>query len=110
MKPRTGASCCWPRGTACGLKLDQVDIGSRVLHIHRLKNGLSTDHPLLRGDELRTISGWLKVLNQMKVPPGVTVGNPGQDERDSGMKANTDSAMKPNSFRPTSESRSASPG
>src|SRR5215831_9926678 len=41
---------------ACHLNLDQVDIYSRVLHVHRLKNGLSTDHPL-RGDELRTITG-----------------------------------------------------
>jgi hypothetical protein len=30
-------------------------------------------------------------------------------EQGSGMKANTDSAMKANSFRPTPESRSASP-
>src|SRR5215467_1354739 len=29
---------------ACHLNLDQVDIYSRVLHVHRLKNGLSTDH------------------------------------------------------------------
>src|SRR5262245_20836445 len=31
-------------------------------------------------------------------------------EQDSGMKVNTDSARKPNTFRPTTESRSASPG
>ena len=37
---------------ACGLKLAQVDIESRVLHVKRLKAGLSTTHPL-RGDELR---------------------------------------------------------
>ena len=36
---------------ACGLKLDQVDMESRVLHVARLKGGLSTTHPL-RGDEL----------------------------------------------------------
>ena len=30
----------------CQLKVDQVDIDSRVLHVHRLKHGLSTDHPL----------------------------------------------------------------
>jgi len=41
------------------LKLDQVDIESRVLHVTRLKGGLSTTHPL-RGDELRAISIWLK--------------------------------------------------
>jgi hypothetical protein len=36
-------------------------------------------------------------------------GIPDDPEQDSGMKANTDSAMKPNSFRATPESRSASP-
>ena len=41
------------------LKLDQVDTESRVLHVARLKRGLSTTHPL-RGDELRAIGAWLK--------------------------------------------------
>jgi integrase len=31
---------------ACRLKLDQVDTESRVLHVMRLKHGLSTTHPL----------------------------------------------------------------
>jgi type 1 fimbriae regulatory protein FimB len=31
---------------ACGLQLSQVDIESRVLHVARLKQGLSTTHPL----------------------------------------------------------------
>jgi type 1 fimbriae regulatory protein FimB len=44
---------------ACGLKLSQVDVESRVLHVARLKKGLSTTHPL-RGDELRLIKAWLK--------------------------------------------------
>jgi type 1 fimbriae regulatory protein FimB len=48
-----------------------VDTESRVLHVHRLKHGLSTDHPL-RGDGLRAISAWLKVLDRMKVPTRVT--------------------------------------
>lgn len=39
---------------ACALKLHQVDLESRVLHVVRLKKGLSTTHPL-RGDELRAI-------------------------------------------------------
>lgn len=34
---------------ACGLTLGQVDVESRVLHVTRLKAGLSTTHPL-RGD------------------------------------------------------------
>ena len=29
---------------ACRLKLDQVDIDSRVIHVNRLKGGLSSDH------------------------------------------------------------------
>ena len=37
---------------ACRMKLDQVDTESRVLHVARLKGGLSTTQPL-RGDELR---------------------------------------------------------
>jgi type 1 fimbriae regulatory protein FimB len=43
---------------ACGLQLSQVDVESRVLHVARLKQGLSTTHPL-RGDELRAIKTWL---------------------------------------------------
>jgi type 1 fimbriae regulatory protein FimB len=50
---------------ACGLKLDQVDTESRVLHVSRLKGGLSTTQPL-RGDELRAVSGWLKERAKMK--------------------------------------------
>ncbi|MBF0098572.1 MAG: tyrosine-type recombinase/integrase [Magnetococcales bacterium] len=43
---------------ACGLTLSQVDLESRVLHVARLKKGLSTTHPL-RGDELRVIRAWM---------------------------------------------------
>ena len=43
---------------ACGLLLAQVDIESRVLHVERLKKGLSTTHPL-RSDEIRVIKAWL---------------------------------------------------
>ena len=50
---------------ACGLKLDQVDTESRVLHVTRLKRGLSTTQPL-RADELRAISAWLKERARMK--------------------------------------------
>jgi type 1 fimbriae regulatory protein FimB len=37
---------------ACCLKFSRVDTGSRVLHVVRLKNGLSTTHPL-RPEEIR---------------------------------------------------------
>jgi type 1 fimbriae regulatory protein FimB len=50
---------------ACGLKLSQVDTESRVLHITRLKAGLSTSHPL-RSDELRAIKTWLAIRAKMK--------------------------------------------
>src|SRR5271163_2345710 len=50
---------------ACRLKLDQVDIESRVLHVARLKGGLSTTQPL-RGDELRAVNAWLKERARMK--------------------------------------------
>lgn len=44
---------------ACGLTLSQVDLDGRVLHVQRLKKGLSTTHPL-RPDEIKTIKAWLK--------------------------------------------------
>jgi type 1 fimbriae regulatory protein FimB len=50
---------------ACRLRLDQVDTQSRVLHITRLKRGLSTTQPL-RGDELKAIGAWLKQRARMK--------------------------------------------
>jgi type 1 fimbriae regulatory protein FimB len=50
---------------ACGMKLDQVDTESHVLHLARLKGGLSTTQPL-RGDELRAVSAWLKERARMK--------------------------------------------
>jgi type 1 fimbriae regulatory protein FimB len=55
---------------ACRLKLDQVDDDSGVLHVARLKRGLSTTHPL-RADEIRAIRAWLKVRARMK-PAGST--------------------------------------
>ena len=50
---------------ACGLRLAQVDIDSRVLHVERLKKGLSTTHPL-RPDELRAIKAWLVERKRLK--------------------------------------------
>ena len=50
---------------ACGLVLSQVDVESRVLHVKRLKDGLSTTHPL-RGDEIRAIKAWLAACTKMK--------------------------------------------
>jgi type 1 fimbriae regulatory protein FimB len=50
---------------ACGLVLSQVDTESCVLHVERLKDGLSTTHPL-RGDEIRAIKAWLDDRAWMK--------------------------------------------
>jgi type 1 fimbriae regulatory protein FimB len=50
---------------ACRLRLDQVDTEGRLLHITRLKRGLSTTQPL-RSDELRAVAAWLKVRAKMK--------------------------------------------
>jgi type 1 fimbriae regulatory protein FimB len=49
---------------ACRMRLDRVDTQSRVLHIARLKNGLSTTQPL-RGDEVTAIRAWLKQRARM---------------------------------------------
>jgi type 1 fimbriae regulatory protein FimB len=50
---------------ACELRLSQVDTESRVLHVARLKKGLSTTHPL-RLDEIRAIKAWLAERVKMK--------------------------------------------
>lgn len=50
---------------ACGLRLSQVNVESRVLHVARLKQGLSTTHPL-RSDEIRLIKAWLAERAKMK--------------------------------------------
>jgi len=55
----------WRVSEACGLRLSQVNMESRVLHVARLKAGLSTTHPL-RGDELRAIKAWLADRATMK--------------------------------------------
>ena len=52
---------------ACGPVLEQVDVESLVLHVARLKGGLSTTHPL-RGDEIRAIKAWLIERARMKAP------------------------------------------
>ena len=51
---------------ACGLRLAQVDTESRVLHIARLTQGLSTTYPF-RGDEIRAIRAWLADRARMEL-------------------------------------------
>ncbi len=50
---------------ACGLELSRVDIESRVLHVARLKKGLSTTHPI-RPDEIKIAKAWLAIRAKMK--------------------------------------------
>jgi type 1 fimbriae regulatory protein FimB len=50
---------------ACSLRLSQVDLDGRVLHVARLKKGLATTHPL-RGDELRALKAWLTERTRLK--------------------------------------------
>lgn len=50
---------------ACSLKLSQVDTESRVLHVSRLKKGLSTTQPL-RLEEIRAVKAWLAARKRMK--------------------------------------------
>ena len=54
---------------ACGLQLSQVDTESRVLHVTRLKRGLSTTHPL-RVDEIRFIRAWLTERKRLNPEEG----------------------------------------
>ncbi len=49
---------------ACGMRLSQIGLDGRVLHVARLKRGLSTTHPL-RPDELRIIKTWLQKRKEM---------------------------------------------
>ncbi|WP_303646308.1 tyrosine-type recombinase/integrase [Acidithiobacillus concretivorus] len=48
---------------ACGMQLDQVDLDSRILHVQRLKGGLSTTQPL-RAEELRLLRSWLQLRSR----------------------------------------------
>lgn len=50
---------------ACSLQLSQVDTESRILHVSRMKKGLSTTHPL-RADEVKAIKAWLSIRAKMK--------------------------------------------
>lgn len=50
---------------ACGLKLSQVDVENRVVHVLRLKKGLSTTQPL-RPEEIRAIKAWLTARRAMR--------------------------------------------
>lgn len=52
---------------ASGLVLEQEDVEGRILHVARLKGGLSTTLPF-RGDVIRAIKAWLVERSRMKAP------------------------------------------
>ena len=54
---------------ACGLNLSQVDTESRILHVIRLKKGLSTTDPL-RSDEIRVIKTWYRDQSKESIHAG----------------------------------------
>ena len=43
---------------ACAMRVDQVDLDSKILQVQRLKGGLSTTQPL-RTEEIRLLKGWM---------------------------------------------------
>ena len=50
---------------ALGLKIADLDLEGRTLHVRRLKKGLSTTHPL-RTDEIKAIKKWLADRDRMQ--------------------------------------------
>ncbi|POP23639.1 MULTISPECIES: tyrosine-type DNA invertase [Serratia] len=50
---------------ACRLRISDLDLRGRCLYIRRIKNGFSTNHPLLK-DELRAIRAWLAVRASLR--------------------------------------------
>ena len=50
---------------ACRLKVTDVDIQAKRIHINRLKNGEQTSQPMYNG-EVGALNAWLKVRKQMQ--------------------------------------------
>jgi type 1 fimbriae regulatory protein FimB len=44
----------------CRLQISDIDLSSKCIYIHRLKNGFSTTHPLLN-KEIRALKNWLAI-------------------------------------------------
>src|SRR5260370_6991762 len=51
---------------ACSLKLSDVDLRGKVLHVKRRKNGVSTTHPLYNG-EVAAIKNWMAKRQEMSL-------------------------------------------
>ena len=51
---------------AIGLRLSDVDLQAKVMHVKRLKNGVSTTHPLYNG-EVKAIKDWMVKRQEMSL-------------------------------------------
>jgi type 1 fimbriae regulatory protein FimB len=49
---------------ACQLRLSDIDLNQKILHVRRLKNGKSTTHPLYNG-EVKAVKDWLAARQEM---------------------------------------------
>ena len=50
---------------ACQLKVTDVNVKEKIIHIHRLKNGNATTQPMYNG-EVGAVNAWLKARHQMQ--------------------------------------------
>jgi type 1 fimbriae regulatory protein FimB len=46
---------------ACRLKLSDVDLVAKTIHVARLKHGKPAVHPIYNGGELKSLNDWLKI-------------------------------------------------
>jgi type 1 fimbriae regulatory protein FimB len=51
---------------ACQLKLSDIDLQGKTMHVKRLKNGVSTTHPLYNG-EIKAIRDWMIKRQEMSL-------------------------------------------
>ena len=51
---------------AINLRLSDVDLQGKVMHVKRLKNGVSTTHPLYNG-EVKSIKDWMVKRQEMSL-------------------------------------------
>jgi type 1 fimbriae regulatory protein FimB len=50
---------------ACKLKVTDINLKEKIIHIHRLKNGNATTQPMYNG-EVGAVNAWLKARHQMQ--------------------------------------------
>ena len=59
---------------ACQLKLSDIDLQGKTMHVKRKKNGVSTTHPLYNG-EAKAIKDWMLKRQEMSLD-ALTPGTP----------------------------------